>query len=226
MSLLPASPVGYAPGMLPKDHQRFLDQALAKLQVDPRIVGLAGAGSLITSSMDEFSDLDLIVVSADEHAAAVASERRQIVDSLGRCLAAFSGEHVGEPRLLICLYDSPLLHVDVKFVSLSDFAARIEDPVVLWERASALSAVIRRTEPKHPMPDVQWLEDRFWIWVHYAALRLGRGELFEVIDFLSFLRQVALGPLSLVQHGQLPRGVRRLETLAPRHLEAMKKTVA
>jgi hypothetical protein len=64
------------------------------------------------------------------------------------------------------------------------------------------------------MPDLQWIEDRFWVWVHYAAQRLGRGELFEVIDFLSFLRNQVLGPLALVARGELPRGVRRLELLA------------
>jgi hypothetical protein len=36
--------------------------------------------------------------------------------------SAFSGEHVGEPRALICLYGPPLLPVDLKFVSLSDAA--------------------------------------------------------------------------------------------------------
>lgn len=211
---------------LPPDHQRFLDGALPKLQADPRLVGVAGAGSLISGSMDRYSDLDLIVVSSSADAASVAAGRREIVESLGDLLVAFTGEHVGEPRLLICLYDRPLLHVDVKFVSIDEFAQRIENPVVLWERGSALSSVVRHTRPVHPMPDLQWIEDRFWVWVHYAALRLGRGELFEVIDFLGFLRQVVLGPLSLVRHGQLPRGVRRLERLAPQHLEDMKQTVA
>ena len=214
---------------LPPDHQRFLDSALPRLAADPRLVGVAGAGSLISGSpgpMDQYSDLDLVVVARAADSAAVAAARREIVESLGDLLVCFTGEHVGEPRLLICLYDRPLLHVDVKFVSIDEFAQRIEDPVVLWERDSALSSVVQRTRPAHPMPELQWIEDRFWIWVHYAGLRLGRGELFEVIDFLSFLRQVVLGPLSLVQHGQLPRGVRRLETLAPRHLEAMKQTVA
>lgn len=211
---------------LPPDHQSFFERALPRLQADPRILGVAGAGSLITSSMDQYSDLDLVVVSDNAHSAAVAAERHPIVQGLGPLLVGFTGEHVGEPRLLICLYDQPLLHVDVKFVSLDEFARRIENPVVLWERGAELSAVLHKTTPAHPMPELQWIEDRFWVWVHYAALRLGRGELFELLDFLGFLRQAVFGPLSLVQHGQLPRGVRRLETLAPRHLELMKQTVA
>ena len=35
---------------------------------------------------------------------------------LGPLLACFTGEHVGEPRLLIALYGPPPVHVDLKFV--------------------------------------------------------------------------------------------------------------
>ncbi|WII71147.1 aminoglycoside 6-adenylyltransferase [Bdellovibrio sp. 22V] len=212
--------------MLPKIHQQFLDEALSKLQADLRILGVAGAGSLISGKMDEYSDLDLIVVVPDTKFNEIMAERFKIVAGLGNHLTGFTGEHVGEPRLIISLFDEPLLHVDVKFVSLSDFGNRVENPVVLWERDTDLSDTIQKTTPHYPTPDLQWIEDRFWIWIHYAALRLGRGELFEVIDHLSFMRQAVFGPLSLVQHGHLPQGVRRLEMLAPRHLEMMKQTVA
>ena len=53
----PASSI-FPEGMPPKDHQRFLDGALPRLQADARIVGVVGAGSLITKTMDRFSDLD------------------------------------------------------------------------------------------------------------------------------------------------------------------------
>lgn len=133
---------------------------------------------------------------------------------------------MGEPRLLICLYDAPLLHVDLKVVHIDDLAHRIEDPVILWERDRALSDATRATPAVHPMPDPQWVEDRFWIWVHYAALRLGRGELFEVIDFLAYLRSTVLGPMALVRRGHLPRGVRRLETLVPEDAADFRATLA
>ncbi|NRS94850.1 hypothetical protein DFH40_002566 [Clostridium beijerinckii] len=46
------------------------------------------------------------------------NERIKIAESLGTLLSAFTGEHVGEPRLLICLCEPELLHVDLKFVSI------------------------------------------------------------------------------------------------------------
>ncbi|EGM6512374.1 nucleotidyltransferase domain-containing protein, partial [Salmonella enterica] len=49
------------------------------------------------------------------------------------------------------------------------------------------------------------------IWLHYAVVKLGRGELFEAIGMLSFFREQVLGPM-LCRRANLPqRGVRRIE---------------
>lgn len=120
------------PSSAPEAHRRFLASALPALGTDPRILGLAAGGSFLTNTMDAFSDLDLVVAVDPAHMGAVMAERHQIASTLGPLLAAVTGEHVGEPRLLICLYDlPPLLHVDLKFVALPDAAARVEDPAVL-----------------------------------------------------------------------------------------------
>jgi predicted nucleotidyltransferase len=207
------------------DLEKFLANTLAILQKDQRILGVAVAGSWITGRTDQYSDLDLVIVCEDAYFEALMAERRQIAHCLGTLVASFTGEHVNEPRLLICLYDRPVLHVDLKFITLADLDKRIENPVVVWERKSLLSKQMERSLPEHPMPDLQWIEDRFWVWVHYGATKLGRGELFEVIDFLSYLRGPILGSLSLVRHGQLPRGARRLESLAPGDVAAFEQTV-
>lgn len=120
-------------------HQLFISRNLPRFAADRRFVGVAAAGSWAENSMDEFSDLDLIVAVEPESFEQVMSERQSIAASLGELLAAFTGEHVGEPRVLICLYDSPLLHVDLKFLSITDVEKRVDQPVVLWERDRRLS---------------------------------------------------------------------------------------
>jgi hypothetical protein len=210
---------------LPAPHAEFLARALPRLREDSRLVGVAAAGSYLTKSMDEFSDVDLVVAVEPSDTPAVSSERMKIVASLGPLLAAFTGEHVGEPRVMICLYGPPLLHVDLKFVSLDDVAARVEEPEVLWERDGRLSAALGRAAAHYPEPDLQWIEDRFWVWVHYGAAKIGRGELFEAHDFLAFLRMQVLGPLGLLTSGARPTGVRKIETLAPELAEELKATL-
>ncbi len=210
----------------PAEHAEFLAGAMRVLEADQRVVGVGVGGSWLTGQMDEFSDLDLVLAIVPAAVAEVHVSRMAIAKALGSLLVGFTGEHVGEPRLLICLYDNPLMHVDLKFVSVGDLEHRAEDPLILWERDHALTRAMSRRRARFPLPDPQWIEDRFWVWIHYAATKLARGELFEVIDFLAFLREQVLGPLAALLNGREPRGVRRLEVAMPKYVPAFDRTLA
>ena len=203
----------------------FGNKAKAILAADDTIIGLAAAGSWLTDQLDEFSDLDLIVVTKDK----ISDNKEKMLGyakRLGNFLSGFTGEHVGEPRLLICLYDDPLLHVDLKFVTLDEFSERVETPHILLDKDDQLKAVLDSTTAVFPYPDYQWIEDRFWTWVHYALLKIGRGEFVEAYDFLGFLRMTVLGPLLHIKNGNLPRGVRRVETeLSAEDFNDLKRTL-
>jgi len=182
---------------------------------------------VLLGTMDEFSDLDLVVVTDSESFEEVMNERQSIATGIGDLIDCFTGEHVGEPRLLICLYGPPLIHIDLKFVSIDDLEEKVEDPVLLWERDNILSKVLYRTEGKFPKPQPDWIEERFWIWIHYCATKIGRGELFEALDFLSFLRNAVLGPLLLVKNNARPQGVRKIEfNASDQEIEKLKSTIA
>ena len=209
-----------------KVHTAFIESTVNILKQDERIAGVLLGGSYITKDMDEFSDLDFVVVSNNEDYESVMNSRVEIANSFGHLLSMATGEHVGEPRLLICLYNNPLLHIDLKFVSLDDVHKRVEDPCIVWQRNSCIDKEMLKSEAKFPIPSLQWMEDRFWIWVHYNACKLGRGELFEVIECISFFREKVVGPLSLMCSGKLPRGVRKIETDAIKYFERLKQTVA
>lgn len=201
------------PTSLPPLHRDFLDRAVPLLAADPRVVGVAATGSYAADAMDAFSDLDLVLACEPTDHAALMHDRVALARSLGPLVAAFTGEHVGEPRLLIALYGPPALHVDFKVVALGDLATRVDEPVVLWERDGRMTAALAAGAGAYPQPDPQWIEDRFWVWVHYGALKIARGELQEAFDFLSYLRVTVLGPLGLQQAGRAPTGVRRVEAV-------------
>ncbi|MGF1923251.1 MAG: nucleotidyltransferase domain-containing protein, partial [Bacteroidia bacterium] len=167
----------------------FANKARTVLETDDNIIGLAVAGSWITNEIDEFSDLDLILVTKEK----ISGDKNMMLDyarRLGDFLSGFTGEHVGEPRVLICLFDNPLLHVDIKFLTLEEFHTRIETPTLLLDRNGQLQDAINNSQAKFPFPNYQWIEDRFWTWIHYALLKIGRGEYLEAYDFLGFLRMV------------------------------------
>ena len=117
------------------------------------------------------------------------------------------------------------MHVDLKFVADRDLDQRVEDGLVLWQRDGALDTALRRAAAAWPQPDPQWIEDRFWVWVHYGAAKLGRGELFECLDTLAALRGMVLGPLIAQARGHRPAGVRRLERIAPDLVPGLEATV-
>ncbi len=199
-------------GTLPTYHAAFLDKACGILSTDPRIHTLLAGGSLIHGGMDEFSDLDLVVVVEEDSYTEVLASRMEIARQLGPLLSAFTGEHVGEPRLLICLYGPDLLHIDLKFVTMSDVDQRIERPVVLWScDQEAVEKRLDRADISWPNLDPNWFEARAWIWLHYGAARALRGELFEAISMLAFFRDQVLGPMLHRRAGRPQRGVRRVE---------------
>lgn len=204
----------------------FAERVKKLVQEDPSVTGLAVAGSWISNEIDEYSDLDLILVTKYK----IAGNKEKMMETarrFGDLVSGFTGEHVGEPRVLICLYDNPLLHVDIKFLTPDEFKDRVENPVILFERDGQLSKIIHATTATWPQPDYQWIEDRFWTWIHYAALKIGRGELMEAFDFLSFLRTTVLSPLLQVKNNRHARGLRKVETeLSASDLENLKITIA
>jgi len=203
----------------------FANKAKRILEADENVIGLAVGGSWQTGQLDEFSDLDLILVTRER----ISDDKNKMLayaEKLGNFLSGFTGEHVGEPRLLICLYDSPLLHVDIKFLTPEELESRVEDPVILLDKERRLQSVMDKTTAVFPYPGYQWIEDRFWTWVHYALLKIGRGEYMEARDFSGFLRMTVFGPLLHIKNGNLPRGVRKVETeLQPEDFRALQSTI-
>ena len=205
--------------------EKFVSRTTDAVAADDRFLGLAISGSWVRDEIDEFSDLDLLVV-CEEDTALDLAVMRNFADSLGLLISSFSGEHVGEPRLLICLFDAePVIHVDIKFMTLSGLKTRSYNSVVVYERESTISTLYKSSEPTPFKPDPQWIEDRFWTWIHYAALRIGRSELFDLVSFLGFIREKVLGPLALHAAGFPPFGVRRIERYLPEFSRQLEETI-
>jgi hypothetical protein len=209
---------------VPLPMRPFVEAAIAAARADPRVVGLTAVGSAATGVMDEFSDLDLVVVCRDEDHPGLLGDAPAFAAGLGPLLSAFTGEHVREPRLLLCLYGPPPLRVDLKFVAGSDLDQR-EQGRVLWQRDGALDAAPRRGPAVWANASPQWMEDRFWTWVFNGTTKVGRGEYLACLEEIAFLRRTVFGPLIAQRRGYLPNGVRRLEQIAPDLVPALAATI-
>lgn len=201
------------PASLPDAHRQFLARSLPVLQADTRVCAIYAGGSFARDTMDVYSDLDLLIVVAEHDLPQLRPEAQHIAARCGDLLAAFTGEHVGQPDLLICLFDQPLLHVDLKFAS-----AVAPGYTLLW--SGQTEPAVALVSGGDGAPDLDWIEARFWTWIHYGAGKIARGELLEAVDFLAFLRMSVLGPLALALYQAPAHGVRRVETALPPALAA------
>ena len=103
-------------------HRDFISRATVVAKNDAKCLGLAAGGSWIGRKCDEFSDVDLLYVSSEK--VSNDSERmKNLASKFGTMINAFTGEHIGDRRVLICIFDEPLLHVDIKFLTLGRIQA-------------------------------------------------------------------------------------------------------
>ncbi|MHA6766603.1 hypothetical protein [Sphingobium ummariense] len=215
------------PSTLPRTHAIFLERVRDAVEADDRLSALLIGGSYIHGGLDEHSDLDFVIVVNGENYGEVMSSRMDFARALPDFITAFTGEHVGEPRLLICLYGPPLLHVDLKFVLAADLDQSIERRAVLFAREpAAMETRMLAAEVNWPNLPSEWFEARAWIWLHYAATKFARGELYEAIGMLGFFREQVLGPLLYRRAGLNQRGVRRLEAMGLDAQNRLAATVA
>jgi predicted nucleotidyltransferase len=211
---------------LPRPLAEFWSRAEPIFLRDERLLGVMLAGSAITGEMDEYSDLDLVIVVKPEDYDEVLANHVEYPLRFDGLLSAFIGYHVGEPRLVIALFKNPLVHVDFKFVTPDTLRDRIETPVVLFERDGQLSKLLQSGSAKWPNRDPQWFEDRFWTWMHYGGVKIARGELFEAMGFLADIRRMVLGPLAARRRGRNQREIRRIEQADPEFALRLNATVA
>lgn len=207
-------------------HKSFIHLVVNYLKQDPRIVGVSVAGSIVNGVVDQYSDVDFVIAVESSHFSSVLSARSDIASEFGTLLTCFTGEHVGDSRLLICLYDKPLLHVDLKFIDINDLASESSTSQLLWQKDERFSTQLEQIQAQPFSVDPQWIEDRFWIWIHYVGTKIARGEVFEVLEFLSFIRSKVLVPLALQSHNKVGYGVRKIETLLPDFSKTLESTIA
>ncbi|MDH5830808.1 nucleotidyltransferase domain-containing protein [Luteimonas sp. M1R5S18] len=214
------------PSTLTSCHLEFVERVRNRVENDRRLTALLAGGSYVHGGFDEHSDLDFVIVVEDESYREVLASRHAFAKSIGNLLAAFTGEHVGEPRLLICLHGPPLIHIDLKFVLQSDLGRLVERPAVLFARdAREIEACLDDASVEWPNASPDWFEQRAWVWLHYGAAKLARGELFEAMGMLGFFREQVLGPMLHRRSGRPQRGVRRIEAQDASSAERLAGTV-
>jgi predicted nucleotidyltransferase len=206
-------------------HRAQAETACRAALADPDVMAMVVTGSFATGDADELSDIDLRVYVRPDAVESVVARIPDLAAAAGRVVALFVAEHLGIPTLTIVLYDD-LVHVDFDVVA-ADRAAEHNDglpAVVLWER-QPISDALPGTYAPEVAAGVRWLEARIWTWSWYIQSKVLRGELYETLDGLQYVRDQVLFRL-LAFHGERrPAGGRRAETVVGEHGDAFARTV-
>ncbi len=206
---------------------RHRDKAMAAsaaAQADPDVVGMAVTGSFATGEADEFSDVDLRVYARPDAVEAVVARVPDLSASCGNVVARFGADHLGIPSLTIVLYDD-LVHVDFDVVAVDRATEHNEGlPVaILWER-EPISARLPGTFEPDVATQIRWMEARIWTWSWYIQSKILRGELYEALDGLQYVRDRVLFRLLAFHGGRRPAGARRAESVVGEHADAFART--
>jgi hypothetical protein len=215
-------PASFEP--LPRHRAKVEAAVRAGLEIQD-VVAMAVAGSFAVGNADELSDVDLRFYVDETAVDRTVRAMPALAASCGTVIASFSGEHVGAPSLTIVLYDD-LVHVD--FDVLSSAAAAEHNAglpvVVLWDR-DEVSARLPGVHRPDVAGELRWIEDRMWTWCWYIQSKILRGELYEALDGLQYVRDRVLFRLLAFQRGARPAGARRVESALGDRREAFAATI-
>ena len=192
-------------------HRAKLEAASAFTRTMPGVIGLVVSGSVATRTADVYSDLDLKIVTRDDMHGEAEEHVDELVDTCGVPVARFSAEHVGHPGMLIVLYDD-LIHIDFYLVRLGELSAKNGGMAiwVVWAEDDDIAVALRDPADAAGV-DLAWFEARMWTWVWYTHSKVLRGELYEALDALQYLRGNVLFALLAESAGVKPYGSRRAE---------------
>jgi predicted nucleotidyltransferase len=206
-------------------HRAKAEAACRTTLADPDVVGMAVTGSFATGNADEVSDVDLRVYARSGSVETVVARVPELAAACGPVVALFVADHLGIPTLTIVLYDD-LVHVDFDVISVDRVAEHNQalPALVLWER-DPISAALPGTYESDVAADVRWMEARIWTWSWYIQSKVLRGELYEALDGLQYVRDQVLFRLLALGRGDRPSGGRRAETVVGAHTDAFARTV-
>jgi predicted nucleotidyltransferase len=206
-------------------HRVKAEAACRATLAEPDVVAMAVTGSFAAGNADEVSDVDLRLYARSGTVDTVVARVPELAAACGRLVAIFVAEHLGIPTLTIVLFDD-LVHMDFDVVSVDRAAEHNEGlpAVVLWEREQISAAMPGTYGPDFPA-DLRWMEARIWTWSWYIQSKVLRGELYEALDGLQYVRDQVLFRLLAFGRGDRPAGGRRAEAAVGDHADAFARTV-
>ena len=184
---------------LPKNHKKITDRFRTACKADERVVAAFIGGSYAEDNADEFSDLDLYLITTDEAYDEFLAYREKFVRLLGEPLFL---EDFGEPHALFCTFsDNSEFELWVGHESSFNHIYSGSYIMLLDKKEILVNVVF----PHHEAEFIEQVEvlrqqvNWFWHEVSHFIKAMGRGQLWFAYGQLEAMRQICIN-LARLKH--------------------------
>ena len=194
-------------------HFEMLTKASSLIRELKGVVGLCISGSVATNMVDEYSDLDLLIITSESKLDLYWSRREQFEQTIGE--VSF---RVDLPEVMattcIAYYEN---HVKIHYTYLSESNLHFDPEYKLVIPIFILSNQVKK-----------WLDDcnkntfdvdsnilakedaRFWFWFLQGSAKIPRGEFWAALDTLHIIRTIIVQFSEVINENYF-QGYRRIE---------------
>lgn len=207
--------------MTPENLQKAVERFRALCQADPRIVAAFVGGSLATGTADEYSDIDVYLIIADEEYASFFADRAAFMRQLGEPVFLEDFDGFGFDMVLFIFEDG--IKGELALAKASSFLHIHEGPYrVLVDKTGLLKEVtfpIERVPVEEQRQNLIEHLKFFWRGFLVMSQALGRGNLLSAATYLEGVRRRLVSVCRLSVDFQDGGGHPRLEAILPSHLQ-------
>ncbi len=190
----------------PENHLHFLKQFVAKCRGDERVVAALLFGSYAKATNDNYSDLDLLLITFDEAYEDFRAGREDFIRQLGEPLFL---EDFGIPHTLFYIFpDGTEGELWIDRVSHSD-QIHVGPHIVLLDKQNVLSEVVFPAHKADQAEQLEMLRQQvtwFWHEVSHFIKAMGRKQLWFAYGQLEVMRAICVN-LARLQYNFADGGV-------------------
>ncbi|MGB3717872.1 MAG: aminoglycoside 6-adenylyltransferase [Candidatus Promineifilaceae bacterium] len=211
-----------------EDRLTILNDLLASLGQDERLVGVLLVGSAADGFDDRYSDIDLsVVVAEDSQVSEVLSDWKTRIAVLFPVLSSFEVNYA-ENMFLAGFLLTNYLEMDIGFSGFKDLFAKRSRWRVVFDHSGQIEETMQSSWENRvvtgPEAEYRRLLDSIWHYITHVAVSISRGHNWRALHYLETVRTRAI-ELVCIRRGFDPHHFRPVHHLPPEFQVELQETL-
>lgn len=184
-------------------HLQRIQELVKRFEGDSRCLAMYLSGSLAKGTSDEYSDVDMGIVVADEHYDLIRAELPAICEAeLGKLAAWLPEAETADwsSYAFLCHQGQELLLYDLAVTPISNWKGT-DAAQVLFDRTGRSGTATEETAGAFDANRLAWLIKHFWVYMYLNGKYVKRSDIYKMLYIQGVLFQAHLGLLHALQPG-------------------------